>query len=59
MAKDISQLAHSIMQEATKEKNPCGIALGHLGGLVGGKVRAAKLTAKRKQEIAEKAAWKE
>lgn len=61
MAKDISQIAHKIMQEATREKNPAAVALGRLGGLVGGKARAVKLSAKRKKEIAESAAkarWK-
>lgn len=61
MAKDISQIAHSIMQEATREKNANAVALGRLGGLVGGKARAAKLSAKRRKEIAEKAVktrWK-
>lgn len=57
MAKDISQLAHSIMEAATKEKNPAGArALGRLGGLVGGKARVAKLTKEKKKEIAKKAA---
>ena len=56
MVKDISQLAHSIMEAATKEKNPAAVALGRLGGLVGGKARAAKLTTQRKKEIAERAA---
>ena len=44
------------MEAATKEKNPAAVALGRLGGLIGGKARAAKLTQKRKKEIAEKAA---
>jgi hypothetical protein len=66
--KDINQLAASIVQEATQrpitekpEKNPAAVALGHLGGLKGGKARAAKLSAKKRKEIAKKAAevrWK-
>jgi hypothetical protein len=40
------------------EKNPAAVALGRLGGLKGGKARAAKLTAKRRKEIAQKAAEK-
>jgi len=32
------------------------VALGRLGGLRGGKVRAAKLTSERRLEIAKKAA---
>ncbi len=62
MAEDINQLAHSFVKKATtKEKNPAAVALGRLGGLVGGYARAKKLSAKRKKEIAEKAAkarWK-
>ena len=38
-----------------KEKNPAAVALGRLGGLKGGKARAAKLSAKRRSEIARKA----
>lgn len=43
------------------EKNPHAVALGKLGGLKGGKARAKKLSAKRRSEIARKAAksrWK-
>ena len=68
--RDISQLAASIVQDATSEsalkevppeKNPAAVALGRLGGLKGGKARAAKLSAKKRKEIARKAAqarWK-
>ena len=35
-----------------KKKNPAAVALGKLGGLKGGKARAAKLSAKRRSEIA-------
>jgi len=38
------------------QKNPAAVALGKLGGKKGGPARAAKLTAKRRQEIARKAA---
>ena len=44
--------------EKPKEKNPAAVALGRLGGLKGGKARAEKLSAKRRKEIAEKAAKK-
>lgn len=37
-------------------KNPAAVALGRLGGLKGGKARAKKLTAKKRTEIAKKAA---
>ena len=57
MAKDINQIAQSIVKKATdEEKNPAAVALGRLGGLIGGHARAKKLSAKRKKEIAEKAA---
>ncbi len=49
-------------EEAKPEKNPAAVALGRLGGLKGGKARAAKLSAKRRAEIARKAAqsrWKQ
>jgi len=39
-----------------RKKNPAAVALGSLGGRKGGKARAAKLTAQRRQEIARKAA---
>jgi hypothetical protein len=69
---DMNQLAKSIVDIATREvekkdnkeepvKNPAAVALGRLGGLKGGKARAAKLTAKKRSEIAKKAAaarWK-
>jgi hypothetical protein len=44
------------------EKNPAAVALGRLGGLKGGKARAKSLSAKRRSEIAQKAAkkrWKQ
>lgn len=37
-------------------KNPAAVALGKLGGLKGGKARAKVLSAKRRSEIAKKAA---
>jgi hypothetical protein len=48
-------------EAADKAKNPHAQALGRLGGKKGGKARAAKLTAKRRREIARIAArarWK-
>lgn len=47
--------------EAQAVKNPAAVALGKLGGSKGGKARAASLTAKKRKEIAQKAAkarWK-
>ena len=66
---DLNQLAASIVADATAEKpaeekpekNPAAVALGRLGGLKGGKARAAKLSGKRREEIAREAAqarWK-
>lgn len=62
---DINILASQIVAKATKEptkeepikeKNPAAVALGRLGGLKGGKARAEKLSAKKRKEIAKKAA---
>ena len=65
---DINQRAKSIVDIATgdkedkisssKVKNPAAVALGRLGGLKGGKARAEKLSAKKRSEIAKKAAEK-
>lgn len=53
-------LAASIVEQATgtkiREKNPAAVALGRLGGLKGGKARAAKLSPERRKEIAKNAA---
>ncbi len=71
----MNQLAKAIVDEATGEvpadqeqpaeagdgKNPAAVALGRLGGLKGGKARAASLSKKKRAEIAKKAAlarWK-
>lgn len=40
----------------SKEKNPAAVALGKLGGLKGGKARAAALSAAKRRSIARKAA---
>ncbi|MDO8281813.1 MAG: hypothetical protein Q7U10_04205 [Thermodesulfovibrionia bacterium] len=57
---DINILAKSIVSQVTeepmREKNPAAVALGRLGGLKGGKARAESLTAKKRKEIAQKAA---
>lgn len=39
-------------------KNPAAVALGRLGGLKGGKARAAKLSPAKRKAIAKKAAAK-
>ena len=38
-----------------KKKNPNAVALGKLGGSKGGRIRAERLTAERRKEIARKA----
>ncbi len=61
-SKDLNQTAHSIVAQVTRqseakpEKNPAAVALGRLGGLVGGRARAEKLSKMRRAEIARKAA---
>jgi hypothetical protein len=39
-----------------KKKNPAAVALGKLGGSKGGKIRAERLSAARRKQIAKKAA---
>jgi hypothetical protein len=66
--KDSNQLAKAIVDLATGSnpvpadgKNPAAVALGRLGGLKGGKARAESLSAKKRADIAKKAAaarWK-
>lgn len=41
-----------------KPKNPAAVELGRLGGLKGGKARAAKLSPEKRKAIAKKAAEK-
>lgn len=53
---DLNQIAASIVEQTTREKNPAAVELGRLGGLKGGKARAQKLSPQRRQEIAKKAA---
>jgi hypothetical protein len=65
-SKDLNEIAFSIAQQSTgqasvapqPEKNPAAVALGRLGGLKGGKARFESLSAKRRKEIAQKAARK-
>lgn len=68
LKKDLNKLASSIVGQAIGEaptsipasvdegKNPAAVALGRLGGLKGGKARAAKMTKSERQDIAKKAA---
>jgi len=59
---DFSITAFRVVQEATGQIEPKpkktfdAKALGHLGGLKGGKARAERLTPERRVEIAKKAA---
>lgn len=62
--RDVNQLAKYILDATTGEadkiepppKNPAAVALGKLGASKGGKARAAKLSARKRKEIAQKAA---
>ncbi len=62
--RDANVSAFNIVAQATgetppaqePEKNPAAVALGRLGGLKGGKARAESLSAKKRSEIAKKAA---
>ena len=62
--RDVAQNALRVVEEAIGaplKKNPHAVALGRLGGKVGGKRRDEILTPERKREIAMKAArtrWK-
>lgn len=65
--RDANQLAKMIVDISTgqipkdeppTEKNPAAVALGKLGARKGGLARAAKLSAKKRKEIAKKAAQK-
>ena len=58
LAKSIADLAtgKTVDPDPDKGKDPAAVALGRKGGLIGGKARAAKLTAKQRSDIAKKAA---
>lgn len=64
MPRDPNQRAKAIVDLATgqrspepqKVKDPAAIARGHLGGLIGGHARAAKLTPAERSASASKAA---
>ena len=46
----------ALIEQSEGKKNPAAVALGRMGGLKGGKARAEKLSAKKRSEIAKKAA---
>lgn len=60
--KDFAQNALRVVEISTGEplkpieKNAAAVALGRLGGLKGGKGRAASMTPERRREIAQRAA---
>jgi hypothetical protein len=66
---DVNEVAFRVFQQAIgealpsteREKNPAAVALGRLGGKVGGAARAAKLSSTERSEIARRGAtarWK-
>ncbi len=71
MPRDTNLLAHKVLQIAIGEdvepekppdgKNPAAVALGKLGGKIGGKARWQGISKKKRSEITRKAAisrWK-
>lgn len=64
---DVNQMAANLIdaisgelpaEESGRTKNPAAVELGRLGGLKGGKARAAKLSKQKRIAIAKKAAQK-
>lgn len=57
LAKLIGDIATGQVEDKVEDKrNPAAVALGKLGGLKGGKARAAKLSPTKRKAIAKKAA---
>ena len=65
MPRDPNQLAKAVVDFATGErepdpptpaKNPAAVELGRMGGLIGGRARAASLTPEQRRDSARKAA---
>jgi hypothetical protein len=63
--RDVNELAKQLVGEATGEiepvdpstgKDPAAVALGRMGGLKGGRARAAKMTPEQRSEAARNAA---
>ena len=57
----IDQIDQLTSDQPEQVKNPAAQALGRLGGLKGGKARAASMTPEQRKEVAKKAAaarWK-
>jgi hypothetical protein len=61
-SRDFNEIAKAVVDAVTEasenmpKKNPAAVALGRLGGKKGGPARAKALTAKRRSEIAKRAA---
>ena len=58
---NLSDREEKTTPEPISDKNPAAVALGRLGGLKGGKARAAALSKRKRAEIAKLAAaarWK-
>ena len=63
-SKDVNRMAKNVVDRIVEltegpekpEKNPAAVALGKLGGLKGGPARARSLSAKKRADIARKAA---
>lgn len=61
---DVNEIAHSLVEriaagdipQTEDGKNPLAVALGRMGGLKGGKARAARLSANERRESAKHAA---
>jgi hypothetical protein len=63
LAREVVEAAigEPLTDKPSKGKNPAAVALGRLGGLKGGPARKKALSAKKRKEIARKAAtarWK-
>jgi len=65
MPRDPNQLAKAVVDFATRQrepdpetpaKDPAAVELGRKGGLIGGKVRAARMTPEERRDSARKAA---
>jgi hypothetical protein len=52
----VAKIATGQIEDTKTEKNPHAVALGKAGGAKGGKARAASLSAKKRRQIAQKAA---
>lgn len=59
LAKLIGDIATGQVEDRVEDgKNPAAVELGRLGGLKGGKARAAKMSPTKRRAVAQKAAQK-